>query len=324
MKRSLFVMLMLGVTFSAPAFAQMRTGKILIKLEKDAKSDAEGSAALSELAWSTLRAMLKRAVILRGLEIDSTSGVTFDIGEHVGGEARPARKTKETLTLDELAGILEAAKQESPDVRVMIVVQVSTGMRFAELSALEWRDINFDSARLRIERSQVEGEVGAPKTEATRRDVYLSPAVVEALREHRRWQIEEQVAGLDKGLVFPSTIGTYRTPKMLQKRMERCCKIAGVEKHISSHCLRKTANNLLRQSNSEVTVRAMMGHATSEMTQLYSNVDQNEKARAHAAAFGDVFDVAVGHVGRVDNSCGPIVGPTRIQRENGAREKRNP
>ena len=69
-------------------------------------------------------------------------------------------------------------KPKSPDVRAMIVVQVSTGIRFCELSALEWRDINLDKACLRIERSQV----GPPKTEVTRRYVYLAPAVVDALQ----------------------------------------------------------------------------------------------------------------------------------------------
>lgn len=252
-------------------------------------------------AWATLRAMLRRAVVLRDLERDATAGVKFDIGEHVGGESRPMRKPKETLTRDELSRILEAAKTESPDVRAMIVVQVSTGIRFCELSALEWRDINLDKACLRIERSQVEGQVGPPKTEVTRRDVYLAPAVVEALQEHRRWQVQNQVPGSSKGLVFPSNTGAYRNPALFRKPLARCCKLAGVDKHISSHCLRKTANNLLRQTNSDVVVRAMIGHSSSEMTRLYSNVDHDEKARAHASAFGDVLNLAVGLKGGSDN-----------------------
>ena len=270
--------------------------------------------------WATLRAMLRRAVIMRDLERDPTLGVKFDIGDHVGGEPRPDRRPKETLTREELARILEAAKTESPDVRAMIVVQVSTGMRFCELSALEWRDVNLDAARLRIERSQVEGQVGAPKTEVTRRDVYLSPAVVEALKEHRRWQVEQQVAGLSKGLVFPSAVGGYRNPALFRKPLARCCKLAGVDKHISSHCLRKTANNLLRQHNSsDVVVRAMIGHATSEMTRLYSNVGEDEKARAHAAAFGDVFDIAVGLKGGAAGESHETPGVERPSDDVGSR-----
>lgn len=268
--------------------------------------------------WATLRAMLKRAVILRDLDHDPTLGVRFDLGDHVGGEERPAKKPKETLTRDELARMLEAARHESPDVRAMIMVQVSTGLRFCELSALEWRDIDLDGARLRIERSQVERQVGPPKTEVTRRDVYLSPAIVEALRAHRRWQVQEQVPGLSKGLVFPSSTGGYRNPALFRKPLARCCKLAGVDKHISSHCLRKTANNLLRQSSSDVVVRAMIGHATSEMTRLYSNVDHKEKASAHATAFGDVFDAAVGLKGGSAARSHPDLA------DAGRREKKSP
>jgi len=110
-----------------------------------------------------------------------------------------------------------------------------------------------------------------------------------ALRAHREWQERNVVAGLKRDLVFPSNTGGYRNPAVLRKPLMRCCKVAGVSKHLSSHCLRKTANNLLRMANSDVVVRAMIGHATSEMTRLYSNVDHQEKAKAHAAAFGDVF-----------------------------------
>ena len=240
-------------------------------------------------AWSTLRAMLKRAVILRDLDRDPTLGVKFDIGDHACGEARPTRKPKETVTLNELEAIIEASKSESPDVRAMIVVEVSTGMRFCELSALWWSDIDLDARRLHIERSQVEGKVGPPKTEVTRREVFLSPAVVQVLRQHKAWQEKNAVRGLEADLVFPSRTGGYRNPSMLRKPLKRACKLAGVDKHLSSHSLRKTTNNLLRQATSETVTRAMIGHATSEMTRLYSNVDQAEKARAHEKAFGRLF-----------------------------------
>ena len=87
----------------------------------------------------------------------------------------------------------------------------------------------------------------------------------------------------------------------MRKPLARCCQLAGVDKHLSSHCLRKTANNLLRQTNSDVVVRAMIGHSSSEMTRLYSNVDHDEKARAHASAFGDVLNLAVGLKGGTDD-----------------------
>jgi integrase len=254
-------------------------------------------------AWSTLRAMLRRAVILRDLEHDATSGFVFDIGEHMGGESRPEKKAKDALTLDEVGRLIEAAKDEAPDVRAMIVVQVATGMRFCEVSALEWRDIHLEQAFLRIERSQVEGSVGPPKTESTRRRVYLAETVVDVLRSHKAAQEAEPVVGELKGLVFPSKAGTYRSPAIMTKPLRRCCAIAGIDKKLSSHSLRRTANDLLRRANGDTVTRAMIGHATSEMTRLYSTVTHEERAQAHAAAFGDVLAKAVGAKG------GTLVSP---------------
>ncbi len=270
-------------------------------------------------AWSTLRAMLRRAVILRDLEHDPTSGIVFDIGDHMGGESRPAKKPKDALTLDEVGRLIDAAKDEALDVRAMIVVQVATGMRFCEVSALEWRDIDLEKASLRIERSQVGGVAGAPKTESTRRRVYLPDVVVEVLRSHKAEQERDPGPPCDvPGLVFPSRAGTYRTPAMLTKPLTRCCQIAGIDKRLSSHGLRRTANDLLRRANGDTVVRAMIGHATSEMTRLYSNVDHDERARAHAAAFGDVLERAVGTKG------GTLVESHRELRPDRKRPKKNP
>ena len=192
---------------------------------------------------------------MRDLERDPTVGIVFDIGAHVGGEQRPERAVKQSLTKEEVGRLLAAAQLESPDVRAMIVVQVATGMRFCEVSALQWDDIDTNNATLTISRSQVEGVCGPPKTESTRRAVYLAPSVVEVLLCHRAEQERHPGACKIAGLVFPSKAGTYRTPSLLTKPLRRCCKIAGIDKHLSSHSLRRTTNDLLRRTSGDVVVR---------------------------------------------------------------------
>jgi integrase len=267
-------------------------------------------------AWAVLRAMLRRAVVMCDLSKDPTDKMLFDLGERVGAETRPSRRVKETLTAPELRRLIEAAQFESPDIRTMMVVGFATGLRWAELSALEWRDIRLDDAMLRIERSQVAGVAGTPKTESTRRDVYLAPDVVEALREHRRWQVEQQVAGLKTGRVFPAANGKNRYPAILVEPLARCCTLAKIPKRLTAHSMRKTANNLLRQVAGDVVARAMIGHATEEMTHLYSNVDADERARAHQAAFGQAFSGVVG--------LGGGVAPTPPARPTGRKKKTPP
>lgn len=174
-------------------------------------------------------------------------------------------------------------------------------MRFCELSALEWRDIDLVGGRLRIERSQIKGQVGPPKTEASRRDVYLPPDVVEVLRQHRQWQRDEaeergELEGAIPGLVFPSRSGGYRFPNVLTKPLGRCCKIAGINKRLTSHCMRVTSSNLIRQAAGDAAARAMVGHAkdSADMTFRYSEVDRDERLAAQRAAFGAFLGSTLG------------------------------
>ncbi len=168
----------------------MKRSDLVTWMEKVAKLRQENGQlyrkATLHSAWATLRAMVKRAVIMRDLPTDPTAGLRFELGDHVGGEPRPALVEKDALTLGELQRLLDATKHETEDIGAMVVVQVSTGMRFCEVSALEWQDIDLSAGKLRIVRSQVGGVVGPPKTEVTRRDVFLAPVVVELLRRHRR------------------------------------------------------------------------------------------------------------------------------------------
>jgi len=102
------------------------------------------------------------------------------------------RIPKSSLSRDELPKLIEAAKEESPDVRAMLIVGIVTGMRFCELSALEWPDIDLAAGMINLNRSQIRGHAGPPKTEASRRAIYLPREVVRVLLEHRAWQLERQ------------------------------------------------------------------------------------------------------------------------------------
>ena len=245
-----------------------------------------------------MRALLGFVSVMANV-VNPIAGLRFDI------EGR-ARTPKEALTQAELAGLIEAAASESPDIRVMIIVGIVSGMRFCELSALEWKDFDLAEGSVRIQRSQVLGEVGPPKTESSRRRVYLPAEVVSELQRHRAWQIAEQVAGLDKGLVFPSTKGGYRAPSVLKKPLARCCERAGIDKHLTSHCLRVTTNNLVRQAAGDAAARAMVGHATPAMTVLYSDVDKAERLAVGRKAFGRWLGAESGVAGGTGGT-----GPTR-------------
>ena len=79
--------------------------------------------------------------------------------------------TPTVLEPDEIRRLL--ANLESP-FRVMVLLDVTTGLRRSELFALKWSDIDFWNLTIDIKRSIFQGVVGNCKTEASRRPVPLS------------------------------------------------------------------------------------------------------------------------------------------------------
>jgi integrase len=97
--------------------------------------------------------------------------------------------------------------------RAPVIVALYCGLRRGEQLALRWSVIDLDKARLRVVAALDETRAGGvtvkpPKTDAGHRTISLPAIVVEALRVHRRQQLERcLLLGLgrppDDALVFP-------------------------------------------------------------------------------------------------------------------------
>jgi len=233
-------------------------------------------------AWRLLASMLRDAEVLVGIPNYAPNNLRFRVNA-------PTTRPKDTLTQAELAALLAKTDEESPDIRAMIWVQATTGMRFGEVSALTWDDIDFDKGFIHVRRSQVDGEVFPTKTSTTR-TVPMYEVVADILREHKVWLSSRW---FQRGeLVFPSKAGTYRCATVTAKPLRRCAEKAGVDKRVTNQALRRTVNNLIRQRAGEITARAITGHATQAMTEHYSEVTLQEKKAAGLVAFGGVLKSA--------------------------------
>ena len=232
-------------------------------------------------AWRLLSTMLRDAELLIGVKCDAPNNMRFRVDA-------PAQTKKPALTRSELSAMLAGLEFESPDIAAMIWVQATTGMRFGEVSALTWDDVDFDKGLLHVRRSQVEGKVYPTKT-STSRTVPMFPEVRRRLLAHREW-LDDKRWKREDGVVFPSRNGSFRTSTMTRKPLDRCCARAGIDKHVTNQTLRRTVNNLIRQHAGEIAARAITGHATQDMTEHYSDVTMEEKMRAGAGAFGRIID----------------------------------
>jgi integrase len=108
---------------------------------------SEYTRATVHTSWAVLRAMLRDAMVLAGLERDPTAGVRFRVRGALPRE-------RDALTVDEIAAFLHAAEEESFDIQVMLWLGFTTGARFGELTALTWDDVDLERGAVTIRHSQ--------------------------------------------------------------------------------------------------------------------------------------------------------------------------
>lgn len=196
------------------------------------------------------------------------------------------------LAGDDAAKVIEYVREHEPGWYAATLVALTTGLRWSELSALRFDDLDEGDQVIRVVRNQYEGQLQNStkngEDEDAPRVVPLLPEVATVLRERRTQMVKDQHPGLTEGWIFPTGSGELHHSTPLTKVLRRACDACGVRR-ISTHGLRHTANDLLRRTTSDVVTRAIVGHATEAMSRHYSHVDETEKFEAAQAAFGNVI-----------------------------------
>jgi integrase len=93
------------------------------------------------------------------------------------------RSPPDVLTSNEVRRLLAALE---PRERIMVLLDVATGLRQSELFALKWKDVDFKNKQLRVTRSIVQQVVGRCKTEASQKPVPLHDHLIRGLGSWRR------------------------------------------------------------------------------------------------------------------------------------------
>jgi len=187
----------------------------------------------------------------------------------------PASQEMRPLSPEEAGRLLKAACSDR--FEALYVLAVTTGMRRGELLGLKWSDVDLKGGAVSIRRtlSRVDNgkrvTLGEPKTKKSRRTIPLTLRALEALKAHRKRQLEEmmELAGLreDQGLVFTTRTGSLINPSNLRQRsFAQLLKRAGLP-HVRFHDLRHTCATLLLSQNTHPKfVQELLGHATIAIT----------------------------------------------------------
>jgi len=154
------------------------------------------------------------------------------------------------LLLDNCDGLLKE----------MVLFALKTGLRFGELIALEWSDIDFKSNLATVQKSISRGRLGSPKSNKIRHVPLLGD-----ISDTLSFRFKKQ------GLVF-SKDGQPLGPMLCLRWLHLACRQAGLRK-IGWHTLRHTfASHLAQNGVSIVLIKELLGHADIKTTMRYSHL----------------------------------------------------
>jgi integrase len=190
------------------------------------------------------------------------------------------QKDPEILTLDEMRRLIPLIKSEA--VRLMVAVAATTALRRSEICGLKWKDLNFETKWMSLERGIVHNVETKLKTKASRKGVPMMDDLSDLLQD---WKTKTAYSG-DDDWVFASP---HRKGKMplnpvpaMDYWIKPAAKEAGISKHFNWHNFRHSVGSLLGQSGENIkVVQEILRHANSRITQdIYMQADQTAKREA--------------------------------------------
>lgn len=146
------------------------------------------SRATVRVTLSVLQALLARAVE-DGLILSNPAA---RLSSEIGRAERSEVTEIEVFSPEELASVLAATEQDSPEWYPFVLCLARTGLRIGEAVALEWRDVDFERRVLIIRRARRKARVSLPKNGKGRR-VDMSQQLARTLQGLRSLQEAEAV-----------------------------------------------------------------------------------------------------------------------------------
>lgn len=210
------------------------------------------------------------------------------------GQTPPKVESEEIVILadDKIPDLL--AKLRGRAIYPKAIVALFTGARRGEILALRWGSIDFDAKEMRIREALEETKshgvrFKAAKTRSGRRDIALPDIVMDALRDHRREQLERRLAlGMgklpDDALVFPALNGGPQSPRNFSGDWSEAALAIGMS-DITLHALRHThASQLIDAGIDVVRISKRLGHASPNITlQVYAHLFSKHDSKSAEA-----------------------------------------
>ncbi len=181
------------------------------------------------------------------------------------------KRLPKTLSADQLTALIEIDINDPLSYRDKAVMELfySSGLRLAELCALDLNDLDLPEKMLRV----------TGKGDKSR-DLPIGRHADKAIRD---WLIQRNNLPIkDYEAVFISKLGKRISTRAIQQRLKYWAVKQGIDISVSPHMLRHSfASHLLESSGDLRAVQELLGHSNISTTQIYTHLDFQHLAQVY-------------------------------------------
>jgi integrase len=186
---------------------------------------------------------------------------------------------------EEYRRLVDAAARRDPRALIVVLLGGDAGLRLGEIEGVEWTDVDFARALLKVQRSIYDGQATLPKG-GKPRVVPLTTRLRDALQVHRH---------LKGSRVLYEDDGRPARREWLRWSLLRPAeRLAGLPEKGRFHILRHTfCSRLAARNVPMLTIQELAGHASIETTMRYMHLSSAAPREGiRALEFGDSLETA--------------------------------
>ena len=187
---------------------------------------------------------------------------------------KSAQHLPDTLNVDDIARLLNVTSKDPLALRDLAMLELlySSGLRLAELVALNEGDLDFNERVVRV----------TGKGAKTR----LLPVGDKAIGALQAWmQVRTRQLQDTETAIFTGRGGKRLSARSVQQRVKDWARRQGIPGDLHPHTLRHSfASHLLESSGDLRAVQELLGHADISSTQIYTHLDFQHLAQVYDSA----------------------------------------
>ena len=221
----------------------------------------------------------------------------------IPGKVSKKDRSIDVFTKDEIPVLIKGIEGHLHEM--LILLALGTGLREGELLGLQWKHIDFEAGEVTVEQTlktyvkidkdgsrELITEIQEPKRESSNRTVPLPDNLIEKLKLHKNkaknkaaaWGIEFS----ENDFVFTNAYYSYVDARAMVRSYKRLLKRIGLRQR-DFHSLRHTFATTLISKNANIEiVSRLLGHSSTETTQIYIHPQKEDKKNA-VKLLNDIF-----------------------------------